>query len=224
MKITVNVAMTLDGKIDNFARRGATISSDEDWARVDRLRADHDAIVVGGKTLLEEDPRLLVKSPALRAERVKRGLPADPVKVGIVSAAKLPANSRFLRAGSGKVILFTTKQTPDEMLSRLREAGAYLFVLGEERVDLRAAMARLAELGIEKVMVEGGGTLIAALLTEGLVDEIHAYIAPRIFGGATAPTLADGEGMLDGVVLQLLDVETLEDGGVLVKYSVVNSV
>lgn len=221
MKVTLNIAMTLDGKIDTIARQGAKISSDADWGRVDRLRAAHDAVLVGGRTLLDDDPRLTVKTAALRDERVARGLAPDPVKVGIVSNATLSANSRFLTDGDGKVFIFTTTQTSAIQLTVLREAGAQAFVLGEHRVDLVAMMKILAEHGIENVMVEGGGGIIAALLAEGLVDEVQAYIAPLIFGGATAPTLADGEGLLDGVRLDLIALTQLKDGGILAKYEVI---
>ena len=220
MKVTVNVAMTLDGKIDNVARQGAKISSDEDWERVDRMRAAHDAILVGGNTLLSEDPRLTVKSAALRDERVARGLSPDPAKVGIVSTCTLPANSHFLNDGAGEVFIFVTERTSPEQLTLLRDSRAKVFVLGERRVNLVAAFEVLAEYGIETVMVEGGGGMIAALIAAGLVDEIHAYIAPLIFGGATAPTLADGEGLLGSSKLKLLEMERLAGDGVLVKYQV----
>lgn len=220
MKVTVNVAMTLDGKIDNVAREGAKISSDSDWTRVDQLRASHDAILVGGNTLLAEDPRLTVKSETLRTDRVARGLGPNPAKVGIVSASTLTANARFLLDGGGEVFLFTTRRTSSEQLALLENAGAKVFILGEKRVDLVAAFEILREQGIERLMVEGGGGMIAALLEANLVDEVHAYIAPRIFGGATAPTLADGAGMLSGAALKLLRAEKLDDDGVLLKYSV----
>ena len=220
MKTTVNVAMTLDGKIDNVARQGAKISSDADWERVDEMRAAHDAVLVGGNTLLDEDPRLTVKSEQLRAERIARGFAPNPVKVGIVSASKLSTNSRFLNDGGGEIFLFTTERTLPAQLALLRDAGAKVFLLGKTRVDLIAAFELLAAHGIETLMVEGGGGIIAALLEAGLVDEIHAYIAPRIFGGATAPTMADGGGMLTGVKLKLLSVEKLEDDGILAKYQV----
>ena len=221
MKVTVNIAMTLDGKIDNVARQGAKISSNADWERVDQLRAAHDAILVGGNTLLTEDPRLTVKSAQLRADRIARGLASDPAKVGIVSQSALSAKSRFLTDGSSEVFLFTSERTTPEQLALLGAAGAKVFVLGKTRVDLVAAFAVLADHGIETVMVEGGGGMIAALLASGLVDEIHVYIAPLIFGGATAPTLADGEGLPSGIELDLLNVEKLVDGGVLAEYQVI---
>src|SRR5919206_3667057 len=94
--VFINVAMTADGKIDTFERKGAPISSPRDKERVDRLRASADAIMVGGRTLLDEDPKLTVKSEGLRAERMARGLPPNPLKVGIVTEAKIQADSQFL--------------------------------------------------------------------------------------------------------------------------------
>ncbi|MBC8335344.1 MAG: 2,5-diamino-6-(ribosylamino)-4(3H)-pyrimidinone 5'-phosphate reductase [Anaerolineales bacterium] len=220
MKVILNVAMTLDGKIDSVARQGASISSEDDWERVDRLRAAQDAIIVGGRTLLDDDPRLLVKSDSLRAERVAIGSSPNPAKVGIISNATLSVKSRFMTAGEATIIIFTSRRTSETQLTTLRDAGAQVFVLGESRVNLAAAMETLAEQGIEKVLVEGGGSLNAALLAKGLVDEVQVYIAPLIFGGATAPTLADGDGILMDVKLDLLSVDKLNDGGVLLKYRV----
>lgn len=220
MKIILNAAMTLDGKIDTVARQGVSISCDADWERVDRLRAEQDAIIVGGRTLLGDDPRLTVKSSALREERVERGLSPDPIKVGIVSASTLTAKSRFLTTGKAPIILFTTERTSTAQLKMLRERGVKVFVLGEKRVNLNAALERLAEAGVERALVEGGGSLNAALLAAGLVDEVQVYLAPLIFGGATAPTLADGDGLLRGVKLDLIALKKLESGGVLVKYRV----
>src|SRR3990172_8510064 len=77
----INVAMTADGKIDTFERKGSTVSSNRDKERVDQLRAASDGILVGGRTLLEEQARLTVKSDALREGRIQRGLSPNPIKV-----------------------------------------------------------------------------------------------------------------------------------------------
>ena len=220
MKILLNTAMTLDGKIDSVARQGASISSDSDWERVDRLRSTQDAIMVGGRTLLDDDPRLTVKFAALRAERRARDLAPEPVKIGIISNATLAPKSRFLTDGDAPIIIFTTKRTSAKQLTLLRNTGAQIFVLGEKRVDLVAAIKILAKQGINKVLVEGGGSLNAALLAKGLIHELQVYIAPLIFGGSTAPTLADGEGFLDRLKLDLVELEQLDDGGILIKYRV----
>src|SRR5712692_8913241 len=114
--ITINVAMTLDGKTDTVARHGAAISSPGDLERVDRLRASSDAVMVGGRTLLGDDPRLTVKSAILRTGRRARGLDENPLKVGIVTLAELRLDSRFLTTGPARVLIFTTAQTSAEQI------------------------------------------------------------------------------------------------------------
>jgi len=109
--VFINVAMTADGKIDTFERKGASISSAKDKERVDKLRAESDAILIGGHTLLNEDPKLTVKLESLRAERLARGLSANPMKVGIATKADIKPNSDFLNIGPARIVIFTTHQT-----------------------------------------------------------------------------------------------------------------
>ena len=95
--------------------------------------------------------------------------------------------------------------------------------MGEGRVDLAAAMRTLRGLGMERVLVEGGGTLNFELFRLGLVDEVHVYVAPMIFGGSTAPTLADGGGLPRERAIKLLQtgVDVIDDdGGVVLRYKV----
>jgi len=223
--VFINVAMTADGKIDTFARKGAAISSARDKERVDQLRAESDAIMVGGRTLLDEDPKLTVKSEALRAERVARGLLPNPVKVGVVTEANLQPDSIFLNSGPARVVIFTTNRTSKDKLSLLRSRGVEAFIHTTARVDLEKTMETLRELGIHRLMVEGGATLNFELLRLGLVDEVLAYVAPIIFGGESAPTMVAGAGLERGeaIPLKLIDVEKWDDGGVLIKYSVQRS-
>lgn len=218
--VFINVAMTVDGKIDTFQRKGAAISSPLDKERVDQLRAESDAVLVGGRTLLDEDPKLTVKSEALRAERVAKGLPENPIKVGIVTQADLKNPSKFLHAGGAQVVIFTTTRTSKEQLAFLREQGADVYVQDHERVDLTDALATLHQLGVNRLMVEGGATLNFELLRLGLVDEVSAYIAPLIFGGEKAPTMAAGSGLDRGAALPLtlIQAEQHPDGGIILKY------
>ncbi|HET9493124.1 MAG TPA: dihydrofolate reductase family protein [Chloroflexia bacterium] len=227
--VFINTAVTADGKIDTVERRGAPISSPADLERVHSLRASAGAIMVGGHTLLHEDPSLTVKPEHLRAERVARGLSENPIKVGIVSHIGDPAagpsirsDGKFLNAGPARAVLFTTEQTRPAQIARLTERGAEVYVVGERRVDLAEALRLLKGMGVERLMVEGGGTLNAELLRLKLVDEIHLYIAPLIFGGATAPTLADGPGLPrdEAIGLRLRRCEPLDDGGIVVEYEV----
>lgn len=221
----INVAMTADGKIDTTSRRGAAISSPRDRKRVDNLRAESDAVMVGGQTLLNEDPKLTVKSESLRAERVARGLPLNPMKVCVITSANLPVHSKFLYEGSARVVIFTTNRTSKDKLEALRGGGVEVFVHSGHRVDLAQALGTLKELGVNRLMVEGGATLNFELLRLGLVDEVNAFVAPMIFGGESAPTLAAGVGVERGeaIPLKLIDVEKWDDGGVLLKYLIERS-
>ena len=220
--VFINVAMTADGKIETVARAGAAISSARDKERVDRLRAGSDAILVGGRTLLDEDPKLTVKSETLRAERAAGGLSPNPIKVGIVTEANINPHSKFIREGSARVVIFTTNRTSKNQLEFLRSVGVEVFVHVGARVDLAQALETLKELGVNRLMVEGGATLNFELLRLGLVDELSVYVAPMIFGGESAPTLAAGLGFerSEAVALKLVEVERWDDGGVLLKYVV----
>src|SRR5579859_554288 len=222
--VILNVAVSADGKTDTAARRGATISSPRDLERVDRLRTDCDAIMVGGYTLLGDNPRLTVKSPALQAERQARGLPPNPIKVGVVTKADLRLDSRFITVGPARKLIFTTDQTDPAHIALLREHGVEVFVTSEKRVDLTATLSTLKSHGVERLLVEGGGTLNAELFAQGLVDEVSIYTAPLIFGGATAPTLADGTGLSrdEAIPLRLLRLERYDDGGFLASYKVLD--
>lgn len=220
--VLLNVAATADGKIDTFERRGAAISSPRDRQRVDELRAGADAVMVGGRTLHDEDPRLTVKSEALRAARQQRGLPPNPAKVAVASRLDLKTDCRFLAEGPARILLFTTPYTLPGQLDMLRSLGAQVYVRAGEQVDLSFALETLKQEGIDRLMVEGGATLNAALLQLGLVDELAVYVAPLIFAGVSAPTLAGGAGFTreQALALSLLRSEQWDDGGVLLHYRV----
>ena len=216
----INVAMTVDGKIDTFERNGSAISSARDKQRVDQLRAAADGILVGGRTLLGEAPKLTVKSEALREERIRQGRSPNPIKVGVVTVADIPKDSDFIKAGESRKVIFTTSQTSNSQLEQLRALDVEVFVDEAPRVDLNKMMLTLKRIGVDHLMVEGGGTMNFELIRMGLVDELMIYVAPMIFGGAVAPTLADGAGIPreKALEMKLTDLERWDDGGVLLKY------
>jgi 2,5-diamino-6-(ribosylamino)-4(3H)-pyrimidinone 5'-phosphate reductase len=227
--VLVNMAVSADGKVDDAARRGARISGPDDTARVDRLRAGSDAVMVGGHTLLAEDPRLTVRNPVLVEARREAGRSAQPAKVAVVSridvpgkADALPADSRFLGDGGGRVIVHTTTQTSSEAVTWLEGRSVEVSVHQGPRVDLPAMLGDLADDGVELVLVEGGGTLVAALLADRLVDEIQLAVAPIILGGEEAPTPVEGPGLTrdQAVGLELLDAMPDQDGGIVLRYRV----
>jgi riboflavin-specific deaminase-like protein len=227
--VLVNMAVTVDGKIDTVARRGARISGPADIARVDRLRADAVAVLVGGHTLIGEDPRLTLRDPELVERRLAAGRPAQPTKVAAVSridlpggVAALPPDSRFLEEGGGRVIVHTTTRSGPDAIEWLAGRGAEVIVHAGSRVDLAAMLEQLAARGVDRLLVEGGGTLVAGLLEAGLVDEIQLAVAPLIVGGETAPTPVGGPGrhIDEAVRLRLLSATSGADGDVVLRYGV----
>ena len=224
--VFVNMAMTADGKIDTVERGGARISGTADTARVDTLRAGADAVMVGGTTLRREDPRLTVRDPELVVQRGRSGRPAQPMKVGVSSRLdptgehSLRPDGDFMRAGGGRVTLCTSSQTEASTVAELEAQGAAVIVAGDERVDLTAALTALYGLGVERLMVEGGSTLVAALLEADLVDELQLAVAPLLFGGATAPTPVGGPGWTREAArtLELAETTTSPDGDVILRY------
>jgi len=216
--VFINSAMSADGKISTVARKQVRISGEDDLRRVDALKADVDAVMVGVGTVLADDPKLTIKSTALKRTRVDRGRTESPLRVVVDSRARTPPTAAVL--GSNALIA-TSQQAPRHRVEEL-ETRAEILVVGERKVDLAALLGRLKDRGVESLLVEGGATLNFALLRLGLVDEIYTYVGNIIIGGSAAPTLVDGEGLTnDFVKLNLQEIRQIGDG-VLIKWRVVS--
>ncbi len=177
--VRLNVAATADGKIDTFERGGASISSTRDKQRVDKLRADSDAVMVGGRTLHAEDPRLTVKSEVLRAGRQALGLPPNPAKVAIASRLELKADCNFLTAGPARVMLFTTQQTTPAQLDLLRSSGAQVYVMEGGHVALEDALRMLKDIGIQRLLQPGEQGRLAFI--QGFIRAALAALVHQAF-------------------------------------------
>ncbi len=212
--VIVNVAMSADGKLSTCERRQVRISGKDDFLRVDKLKSDCDAVMVGIGTVLADDPSLTLKSQDLIDERRKSGLQDHPVRIVIDSLGRTPLTASVLHKGSGKRIIAVSNAADDNIIAGLSEYAKIIRV-GKTRVDLRLVMDNLEKLGIRRCMVEGGGTLIASLVALGLVNEFRCYIGAIIIGGSEAPTPVDGNGMTEEITfpkLELISVEKLDDG------------
>ncbi len=215
MRVVVNAATSVDGKLSNRERDQIAISGDDDFDRVDQLRAESDAVMVGVGTVVADDPSLTVDDPDRREARQERGEPANPARVVADSQIRTPSNARILD-DRAETYLLVSEAAPAGFVTQMEETGATVITAGDDRVDLRSAFERLEDHGIEQLLVEGGGTLIFSLFESGLVDELSVYVGSIVIGGREAPTLADGEGFLDDFpALSLQSVERLDDGVVL---------
>lgn len=217
MRVLVNAATSVDGKLSSREREQIAISGEEDFARVDRLRAEADAIAVGIGTVLADDPSLVRHDGDHRRE--VRGEVPPPARVVADSKARLPHDAAILEREPGTYVL-ASEIAPPTQVEALREAGARVFVTGEQRVDLPAAFDRLEEAGVEHLLVEGGGELLFSLFEADLVDRVSVFVGSIVIGGREAPTLVDGEGFVsDFPVLELESVREVDDG-VLTQWSV----
>lgn len=214
MHVSVNAAMSADGKLSTRRREQIAISGEADFARVDRLRAESGAVCVGVGTVVADDPSL-VRYDERHRESVRGTDAAPPARVVVDSRCRTPTASAVLE-GPRNTYVLAAESADEQRRKALRDTGATVLVAGNRRVDLPTAFEELASRGIDRLLVEGGGELIFSLFEADLVDELTVYVGNTIFGGRDAPTLADGEGFVDGFPeLQLGSVDRIDSGVVL---------
>lgn len=202
--VLINSAIAADGKLSTKERKPIQISSKEDKERVRELRKRFDGIMVGIGTVLADNPTL----------------GKNIVKIVADSKAKTPLNSDVL-SESNETIIAVSKKADQQKIEKLKNK-ARIITCGEEKVDLSKLMPKLYELGVEKLIVEGGGTLNWSFLKENLVDRLYTYVGNMVFGGENAPTLVDGDGVAskkESNRLELIGHEKLGEG-VLIKWKV----
>jgi len=212
MRVVVNAAMSTDGKLSTRERTQVPISGPTDFERVDELRAESDAVMVGIGTVLADDPSLTVDDPVRTAIREADGEPIQPARVVADSECRTPLDADVLD-DEARTYLLASEAAPEARITELTESGANVIVTGEDRTDLREALGELEAEGIDQLMVEGGGEVIYSLFDAGLVDELSVYVGSTVIGGRDAPTLLDGEGFTEDLPrLSLLGVERIDDG------------
>ncbi len=184
--VTLSCAMSIDGYLDSAEPHRLAMSNAADLDRVDEVRAQHDAIMVGASTVRRDNPRLLVRDAARRAKRLASGRLESPAKVTVTASGELSPDAAFFTMGEGPRVVYCTADRAEGLRARLGDR-ADVVGIGDDCVTMSALLDDLGERGIRSLMVEGGGTVLTQFLGADLVDELHLVIAPFFVGEARAP-------------------------------------
>jgi diaminohydroxyphosphoribosylaminopyrimidine deaminase/5-amino-6-(5-phosphoribosylamino)uracil reductase len=187
---TLKTAMTLDGKIATVENASKWISCDNSRRYVHELRQKYSAIMVGINTILFDDPLLNTRRMRKKSK--------DPLKVIVDTTGKIPLEVNVLKMNPQLVIIAATDKISITKKKDLERLGAQVIICPakEGKVDLGYLMVSLGKMGIDSVMLEGGSTIAFSALMNGIVDKVISFIAPKIIGGAGAPSPVGGTGML----------------------------
>ena len=180
----LSCSVSLDGYLGDQTPRLA-LSNEADFDRVDEVRASCDAIMVGAVTVRTDNPRLLVRSQARRDERTARGLPSSPMKITVSERVDLDADSNFFTAGEAEKLIYTSTGRVRDARRRLGPVAT--IVDAGRRVRMRRLADDLADRGVGRLMVEGGGVVHTQFLADDLVDELQLVVAPFFIGDSRAP-------------------------------------
>jgi 5-amino-6-(5-phosphoribosylamino)uracil reductase len=183
--VTLSSATSLDGYLDRADPPRLALSNDADFDRIDELRAGNDAILVGARTIRRDNPRLLVRSIARQTRRENAGLARSPWKVTVTASGDLDPWAAFFTTGDTTRLVYC----PGSIAERLRRRlGRSAVVVGlGNGVTMADLVADLADRGIGRLMVEGGGTVHTQFLAADLVDELQLAVAPFFVGDQRAP-------------------------------------
>jgi len=181
--VSLKLASTLDGRIATASGESRWITGEASRVAVHRLRAHTDAILVGSETVLADDPEITARRNGRVVHR--------PVRVLLDSRLRVPVSARLFRSEASRTWVLCSSKASARKRRVLAAAGARVLdvrVRGRY-LDLERALSLLGRSGLTEVLVEGGGRLAAALLREGLVDEVHWFTAPKLLGGDGRPAL-----------------------------------
>ena len=209
--ITAKWAMTLDGKIATSTGDSKWITNKQSRQRVHMLRKNNMAILCGIGTVIADDPMLNVRLSEETMQRlgIKEHEVRHPIRIVADRQARIPMESQLVStAHEYPTIVAYGNSADEEKLQQLRDAGVVLWNCN----TLTELVQRAGAEKIDSILLESGGTLSEALLSEGLIDEVVAFVAPKIIGGKSARTPVEGEGvtlMSEAIELEDQIVETV---------------
>ena len=191
--VLVNMAMTSDGKTATTNRAVSSFSSRRDHDHLLQVRATAGAVMAGARTVDLNRINLGPGPARYRRSRLKNGLAEYNLRVVVSGSGTINPNAEVFKRRFSPVIVLTTQSAGEKRLAHMRAVADEVRICGAEQVNFRAALCWLrAQWGVKRLLCEGGGELNGALFQEGVVDEVYLTICPKVVGGRSAPTIADG--------------------------------
>jgi riboflavin-specific deaminase-like protein len=184
--VLLSCATSADGYLDDASERRLILSGPADLARVDEVRADCDAILVGAETIRRDNPRLLIRDPGLQAARAARGNPEHPARVTLTATGDLDPHARFFAPGAPRLVYCAT---PALAKARARLGNAAVLIDAGDPLSVDFLLKDLAERAVARLLVEGGAQVLAELLARDLADQLDLAIAPFFVADPRAPRL-----------------------------------
>ena len=187
--VIAKTALTLDGWTATSTGHSRWVTNEQSREWVHRLRHQVDGILVGVGTVMADDPLLNT--------RLKKGRGKDPVRIIVDTHLRIPVNARVLAHPHGsETLIAVSEDVPPRRIERLKTKGISFLVCPkkEGRIDLIALMDMLGNRSITSVLLEGGATLMGAMIREKLVDKFCIFKAPKILGGSDGRPMALGQG------------------------------
>lgn len=206
--VLMKYAMTLDGKIASCTGDSKWISGEASRNVVHWLRSEMMGIVVGRGTVVADNPMLNCRL---------EGRHHQPLRIVIDGKAMLPMTSRLVQSAKEyPTLLVHTEAADASRLKLLKEhcIDTLCCTSKDSRVDINDFMAKMGEKGIDSLLLEGGASLNTSFLEAGCVDEVYAFIAPKLIGGAVAPSPLSGNGiqmMCNAVRLKNITAQSVGD-------------
>ena len=194
--VFINMAMSADGKIATANRAVVSFGSKRDQQHLLELRSQADAVMAGAHTLATEPITLGPGGKKYREARLHAGLAEFNLRVVVSGSASISPEAEVFRHHFSPVLVLTRRTAPQAKVKALRRVADAVEAFGADEMDFHAALRWLRrEWKVKRLLCEGGGELNGALFAADLVDELHVTVCPIIFGGAQAPTIADGRGV-----------------------------
>jgi len=184
MHIILSAAISIDGKISTRSN-DSKLSSQEDSTRLHKLRSKVDAILIGKNTMLQDDPLLTVRHTKGK----------NPTRIILDSKGTISKNSKIIKT-SDKIptIIAVSKKISKANLSKLKKLPVEIIISGENSVNLKLLMKKLATKKIKTILVEGGGTVNWEFIKNNIFDELIITLSPYLIGGNDAISLVEGKG------------------------------